>query len=318
MTHGAKYALPVLQEFIQRNAPQIESLLKQHWREKTCEKPKLVISVIPNFNRVLFRALKAVYEDVPYLTIMTDMIDCLPSFWMERQDQHLICGTKDAYQQAHKTHFYKPEKVHRVSGMILRKSFYTLPQENGLTREKLGLSPNALTAIIMFGGNGSRVSEKIVKKLEDARTPIQTIVMCGKNKKLLATLKDKSNCAPIGFVSNVADYMRLADFFIGKPGPGSISEALHLGCPVIIKNNRSTMPQERPNVGWILENDVGISVKSLSRDSVKAVQNMEKNLKRYKENIETNLPQNKALFEIAAIIEDIMKANKGKHAPKAP
>ena len=41
--------------------------------------------------------------------------------------------------------------------------------------------------------------------------------------------------------------MQLADFFIGKPGPGSISEAVQQGLPVIVVDNAWTMPQERYN-----------------------------------------------------------------------
>jgi UDP-N-acetylglucosamine:LPS N-acetylglucosamine transferase len=41
--------------------------------------------------------------------------------------------------------------------------------------------------------------------------------------------------------------MALSDFFIGKPGPGSISEALSKHLPVIIDCNAWTLPQERYN-----------------------------------------------------------------------
>ncbi len=34
-----------------------------------------------------------------------------------------------------------------------------------------------------------------------------------------------------GFTTQVDYFMALADFFIGKPGPGSISEALQFGLP---------------------------------------------------------------------------------------
>ena len=58
--------------------------------------------------------------------------------------------------------------------------------------------------------------------------------------------------------------MRLADFFIGKPGPGCLSEAVQLGLPVITIRNAWTMPQERYNAQWVREQGLGCRA-SLSR-----------------------------------------------------
>ena len=52
--------------------------------------------------------------------------------------------------------------------------------------------------------------------------------------------------------------MSLADFFIGKPGPGSISEAVAMGLPVIVERNTWTLPQERYNADWVLERNAGL------------------------------------------------------------
>jgi len=51
-------------------------------------------------------------------------------------------------------------------------------------------------------------------------------------------------------------------FFIGKPGPGSISEAVQQGLPVIVVRNAWTMPQERYNTQWVEENGVGVVLDS--------------------------------------------------------
>ncbi len=64
--------------------------------------------------------------------------------------------------------------------------------------------------------------------------------------------------------------MQLADFFIGKPGPGSLSEALAMRLPVIVERNAWTLPQERYNADWILENEVGVVLRSF-RNIDKAV-----------------------------------------------
>ena len=55
----------------------------------------------------------------------------------------------------------------------------------------------------------------------------------------------------LGFTSEIRRYMQLSDFFIGKPGPGSISEAIQQGLPVIVVRNTWTMPQERYNTEWV-------------------------------------------------------------------
>ena len=52
--------------------------------------------------------------------------------------------------------------------------------------------------------------------------------------------------------------MQLADYFIGKPGPGSISEAVAMRLPVIVERNAWTLPQERYNAEWVREQGVGI------------------------------------------------------------
>ncbi|WP_204279487.1 hypothetical protein, partial [Enterobacter asburiae] len=69
----------------------------------------------------------------PYVTVMTDMVDCPPNFWMEDQDQVMICGTPKALAQAKASGFYRPGKVFEVSGMMLKKSFYDEPEAPRLT-----------------------------------------------------------------------------------------------------------------------------------------------------------------------------------------
>ncbi len=65
-------------------------LLEKFWRE---ERPDLVVSVVPNFNRALGDSLRRAMARVPLVTILTDLADYPPHFWIERQPQYLICGT---------------------------------------------------------------------------------------------------------------------------------------------------------------------------------------------------------------------------------
>ena len=316
-TRGLGAILPILQGFVRRYSQEIEQILVDRWRDPRIARPDLVLSVIPNFNRVIFCALRAFAADIPYTTVITDMVDYPPHFWMEDQDQFIICGTPKAAKQAHATGYYAEKKIFEVSGMILKESFYRPPGTDGPTLAGLGLAPGKPTALIMFGGNGSfRATQTILGQFEKAQLDVQAIVMCGNNKTLLASLKNRRGCHAIGFVDNVADYMRIADFFIGKPGPGSLSEAIHMGCPVIVERNASTLPQERANVEWVRDNGLGIVVRSFRKDIATAGERMLRDLDRYKANIEANIPDNRAVYEITDILARI--ANEGANRQPSP
>src|SRR6185312_11243020 len=104
---------------------------------------------------------------------------------------------------------------------------------------------------------GSAVMREIAASLPER----QLILICGNNAKLRENLQATSHPAPIfveGFTKEVPRYMQLADYFIGKPGPGSISEAVAMHLPVIVERNAWTLPQERFNADWVLEQGLGL------------------------------------------------------------
>jgi 1,2-diacylglycerol 3-beta-galactosyltransferase len=96
--------------------------------------------------------------------------------------------------------------------------------------------------------------------------------------------------------------MALADFFIGKPGPGSISEALQFHLPVIVECNSKTLPQERYNAAWVTENGYGIVVPSF-KNIVPAVQRLLQDATFAEFRLRAGAYSNRALFEVPAILE---------------
>ena len=105
-----------------------------------------------------------------------------------------------------------------------------------------------------------------------------------------------------GFTSEIPYYMHLADFFIGKPGPGSISEAVAMGLPVIVERNAWTLPQERYNADWVREKGIGLVVPSFRRIS-EAVMELQRDLPRFRASAQAI--HNRAIFEIPDILEKI-------------
>jgi hypothetical protein len=100
--------------------------------------------------------------------------------------------------------------------------------------------------------------------------------------------------------------MELSDFFIGKPGPGSLSESLVQGLPVIVVHNAWTMPQERYNAQWIRENDFGLVLQSF-RSVDQAVAEVLDRLDELRMNIRR--APNRAIFEIPAILAGVLLAS---------
>jgi hypothetical protein len=275
-------------------------LLKKYWAQG---EPDLVVSLVPNFNRALPESLPS----APFVTVLTDLADYPPHFWIEElQEQYFICGTDKAVEQALALGHPK-ERVFKTSGMILRPKFYDpITIDLGEGRDQLGLDPEIPTGLVLFGGEGSSVMLEIAKRMT-ARA--QFIFICGKNQKLAERLRRLPTTFPKyveGFTSEIPYYMHLSDFFIGKPGPGSISEALAMHLPVIVECNAWTLPQERYNTKWIREKDVGVVLKNF-REIDNGLRTLLEpaNFARFRGNAAAI--RNRAVFEIPDMLDAILQ-----------
>ena len=281
-------------------------LLETLWRER---QPEMVVSLVPNFNRALFESLRNALPGVPLVTVLTDIADYPPHFWMEKQPQHLICGSAKAVEQA-LAMGHAPERIFRVSGMILNPRFY---EGCGVDRDgelhKLGLDPERLTGLVLFGGQGNSAIETIATRLDRSGLKIQLILICGLNEKLRTRLAARRFGMPVfveGFTREIPYYMRISDFVIGKPGPGSISEAVHMRLPVIVERNAWTLPQERYNAEWIRENGVGVVVSNFHKIKKAAAELLEPEaFARFRASVAAL--DNRAVFEIPEILRQILE-----------
>ena len=306
-TLGSTQLMRVLQLTIRAYHSATLRLLERHWKETN---PDMVVSFVPHFNRALYESFHRAFPGRPFVTVLTDVADYPEHFWIERnQQQHFVCGSERAVAQA-RERGYSDDRIFRASGMILHPRFYEKPVDNRIEeRERLGLRPNLPTGFILFGGHGSKEILKIADRLNQAALQLQLIIVCGKNEKLAAALRARKFRFPVfieGFTSRVNYYMQLADFFIGKPGPGSLSEALAMHLPVIVERNAWTLPQERYNADWVLENEVGLVLPNF-RDIDKAVALLiePETLARYRRN--ATAMKNQAVFEISVFLKKILE-----------
>lgn len=277
-----------------------------YWRE---QQPDLVLSVVTMCNKVLSESLQRVKPGTPYVTLPIDFADCPPGFWIEPEtDNYTVCATEKFLEQA-RTLGVKEERIIKTSGMVIHPRFYEpMKRDRATERQHLGLDPHKLTGLVMFGGNGSQVMVDIAKQLDQYANDLQLICICGRNEQLTNELKQLPNPQVrliVGFTEDMPNYMNLADFFIGKPGPGSLSEALVMKLPIITTCNGSTLAHERYNAEWVRSHEMGLVLKSF-RQIAQAVERFLQPdiLHRYQTNVAAF--NNQGLFEVVDFLQHIL------------
>ncbi len=304
-TLGSPQLMRVLQLVIRTYHKPSVRVLKDYWLKT---QPDMVVSLVPHFNRALRESFDKAFPGRPFVTVLTDLADYPAHFWIERQEQYLVCGTERAVEQARQMG-HSDKEIFMTSGMILHPRFYEPePSDRVEERKKLGLDPNLPTGIVLFGAYGTAKMLKILRQIDSSSLAVQLILICGRNEKLTQTMKKTKTRIPIhveGFTTNIPYYMALSDFFIGKPGPGSISEALSKRLPVIIDCNAWTLPQERYNAKWVQEKEVGLVVQN-HRQVASAVAELLEPGELHRLRERAGSMHNQAVFEIPRIFEKIL------------
>ncbi len=293
--------------------PWARKRLQRYWAE---QQPDLVVSTLPLYNRLLWQSLKSVQPETPFATLLCDLADDPPHHYIEALDQSVICPSATAVQQA-KTIGIPPQKIRQTSGLPILPKFYAfntldITQE----RQRWGLKPNRLTGLVFFGSQGSNTMLSIARKLEPFHDELQLIFLCGHNRTAAAQLQATLHRLPQhieGFTREVPYFMRLADFFIGKPGSNSVSEAIAMHLPVILEGHRRTVSHERGNVNWVLQHQLGLVIDSF-QDIDKAVAEMLNPTIFETLRSNTTALENRAAFEIPSLLQRILEAE----APAIP
>lgn len=304
-TLGSPQLMRVLQLVVRTYHKPSVRVLERYWKEHPTD---MVVSLVPHFNRALRESFDRAFPGRPFVTVLTDLADYPKHFWIESQSKYIVCGTERAAEQA-RALGSTDVTIFRTSGMILHPRFYeAAPVDRTAERIKLGLNPDLPTGIVLFGGYGAWKMLEILRQIHRSGLPVQLILIAGRNEKLAAALRREPTRIPIhveGFTTQIPYFMALSDFFIGKPGPGSISEALAKHLPVIIDCNAWTLPQERYNAQWVREKQVGIVVRS-HRQVAGAMAELLKPGALAQFRGRAAAMENRAVFEIPAIFEKIL------------
>ncbi|MDQ3755292.1 MAG: glycosyltransferase [Acidobacteriota bacterium] len=161
-----------------------------------------------------------------------------------------------------------PDKI-TVSGIPIDPVF-AQDKDQFAMREKHGLAPDRTTILLSAGGFGVGPVEHMVEALAALEHPAQVIALCGRNEELKSRLEgiaarvasaSSTVIKPIGYTTEMDEYMTAADLLLGKPGGLTTSEALAKELVFVIVN---PIPgQEERNSDHLLEEGVAIRCNNL-------------------------------------------------------
>ncbi len=195
--------------------------------------------------------------------VVTDL-DC-HAMWLTRIYQQYFVALDETRVYLGKLGI-DPDKI-MVSGIPIDPVFCE-PKSQSAMRHKLGLHKDKFTLLVSAGGFGVGPVEGIIKELLTLKEPAQIVAIAGKSAELKGKLDElarhhtgKVSLHPVGFTTQMDEYMAAADILLSKPGGLTTSEAMARGLPMCIVN---PIPgQEERNSDHLLEAGVAIRCNNL-------------------------------------------------------
>ncbi|MEO6879703.1 MAG: wax ester/triacylglycerol synthase domain-containing protein [Mycobacteriaceae bacterium] len=112
------------------------------------------------------------------------------------------------------------------------------PGDQGLARKRLDLSPDGFVALVSTGAYGFGDVDAGVSALLAADPGVSVVVVCGRNaalrQRLLARGLPPERLRPLGWVSDMPEWLRAADVVVTNAGGATSLEALASGVPVVM------------------------------------------------------------------------------------
>ncbi|WP_066073764.1 MGDG synthase family glycosyltransferase [Neobacillus soli] len=273
-------------------------------------KPKVVVSTYPFAAGIISKLKEQGLIDIPAVTIITDYTD--HSYWIYPYTDQYVVGSTQVRDRLISLGV-KEYKI-KYTGIPVRKIFMeALPRE--LLIEKYRIKPNIFTILIMGGGDGFfGKGLSTFRALELITTPIQLIIVCGRNKKLKkqleCELKDsKHDVRIMGYCENIHELMAISDLMISKPGGVTTSEALAMELPLLIYH--SLPGQEEDNAEYLFSSGYAFVAKS-EKDLIEQVENLVKDsapLKLMKQRIKKHQSKTSSSEALRVIVK---AANRGQ------
>ena len=276
------------------------------------EKPEKIIILHFFLIDPVYEALKKLKLKIPVYTVITDPFTAHP-IWTLRKDQEYIVFSERLKQTL--IDKIPAEKIH-VFQFILEEKFSQAIPSSIIPRLKIemGFSIDKKIILIMGGGDGIPHGRTILTNLLISKPDAEIAVVCGKNKAFYnyaVRLKEKHpevKMKVYEFINFVYELLNISNVVITKCGASTMMEILILDkVPVV---NDYIWEQEKGNIEFIKDNELGIYEKDISRVPDAVIKLIADNA--YYEKFSNNIKKMDIKNGIAEVAEFLFKDEKNQ------
>ncbi|OGT25829.1 MAG: hypothetical protein A2Z17_07575 [Gammaproteobacteria bacterium RBG_16_66_13] len=212
------------------------------------------VSVHPLFIAPVLKALGPMRP--PFVTVVTDIVST-HALWYHHQADVCFVPTAAALDRALACGLL-PEQVRLVGLPVADRFCRPAGDQDALLRE-LDWPKDRPTVLVVGGGEGMGPLYETARALARGGGSFALAVVAGRNETLRRRLEAAHWDVPTtiyGFERRMPEMMRAATLLVSKAGPGTITEAMNAGLPMVLY---SYLPgQEEGNAAYVVETGAGL------------------------------------------------------------
>ncbi len=198
----------------------------------------------------------------PHMTVTTDFET--HKLWVHQPTERYTTATSEG--AAYLESYGISKSLITVTGIPIHPVF-SQAKDRGELLKKHGLKGDRPIVLQLAGGFGVGPIEKLFRGLLSIDTPLEIVVVCGKNEAVKNKLAKiavpaKYRAKLFGFTKEMDELLTIADLVLTKPGGLTTSEVLAKGAAMAIVN---PIPgQESRNSDFLLENGAAIKINNVA------------------------------------------------------
>lgn len=209
--------------------------------------PDVVVSTHAHLNHGYFDAIRQALQPKPVrcLTYCGELHGGygFSRHWVNPQADGFIAAVPACAEAARALGM--PESRIVTGGFLLNPAFYD-EKASAPDDELAALTPPRI--LLGTGANGANNHPALLRHMTNISQPVTVVALCGRNAKALTALKSPDchphRLHPLGYRKDMARLLCSVDLAFIRPGTGTTSECIRLGCPILFNGIGGLMPQE--------------------------------------------------------------------------